>query len=106
MATRVRQSAEKTLLCATRLWGVAPTIATLRAGVRHVVRKQGFSLAQIDAAERKLVAKGLLVVGGSGTGKSVRLTDKAAKVSCATTKLSPWTNKGYPGASLAGRRRR
>jgi len=106
VATRVRQSAVKTYLCAVRLWALSPTVPTLRSGVRHVVRKQGFAPREIDKAERALVTQGMVELGGQRTGKSVRLTPKASSISCSTTKLAPWTNAGYPGAALAGRGRR
>lgn len=109
MATKRRKaSIEKTLLCATRFWGFGPMgphqdrIPTLRAGVRHVVRKQGFTSAEIARAERKLVREGKLVAKGKGTGASLVLTDKGDRVSCRSVRLSPWTDAPYPGARLAG----
>lgn len=94
-----------TLLCAVKFWSVDKTgkTPTLRRGVRHVVRKQGFSPAAIDRAERELVREGKLAVGGARSGKTLKLLDD---VSCSTVKLSPWTDDGYPGASLDGRKRR
>lgn len=116
MGKRVKASVKKTLLCATRFWGIEhsltgkwkqegkSTLPTLRSGVRHVVRKQGFSSAEIEKAERQLVSEGLLVRGGQNQGASLALTAKASKVSCSTMKLAPWTDDPYPGSTLDGRR--
>ena len=93
-----------TLLCAIKFWSIdRGKTATLRSGVRHVVRKQGFSPAAIDRAERELAREGKLQVGGKRSGKTLKLLDD---VNCSTVKLSPWTDDGYPGASLDGRKRR
>ncbi len=99
----------KTLLCAIKFWSIdGGKTPTLRAGVRHVVRKQGFSIAAIDQAERELIREGKIQRGFNlgekrrGT-KSLRLLDT---VDCSTVKLAPWTDDGYPGASLDGRKRR
>lgn len=101
---RTKHDADTTLLCAVRFWSVAPGVSTLRAGVRTVVRRQGFSSAEIDAAERRLIAAGLY----ERTGKTVKLTPAAASRSCKRVSLVPWTNDGHPGARLAraSRRRR
>lgn len=77
---------------------------TLSSGVRHVVRRQGFTPAEIDRAERELVREGKLEVDRRGA-KSLRLTDKGNTVSCANVKLSPWTDDPYPGSALTSRRR-
>ena len=102
-----RQAApvRKTLLCAIKFWSIDKSgkTPTLRSGVRHVVRKQGFSPAAIDRAERELVREGKIAVGGKRSGKTLQLLDD---VSCSTVKLSPWTDEGYPGAALSGRRRK
>jgi hypothetical protein len=92
------------LLCAIKFWSIdAGKTSTLRAGVRHVVRKQGFSPVAIDRAERELVREGKIQVGGKRTGKTLKLLDD---VSCSTVKLSPWTDDGHPGASLTGHKRK
>ncbi len=93
-----------TLLCAIKFWSIDKgKTPTLRAGVRDVVRKQGFSPAAINRAERELAREGKLAVGGKRSGKTLRLLDD---VDCSTVKLSPWTDDGHPGASLSGRRRK
>lgn len=95
----------KTLLCAIKFWSIDKSgkTPTLRKGVRHVVRTQGFKPAAIDRAERELIREGKIAVAGGRTAKTIRLLDD---VSCSTVKLSPWTDDGYPGASLSGRRRK
>ena len=108
MAARQRKNAKTTLLCATRFWSLGwrerdNSTPTLSSGVRHVVRKQGFTPKQIDAAERALVREGRLEVGRSGA-KSLRLTDKGNRVNCTSVKLSPWTDDPYPGKDLTARR--
>lgn len=110
MSTRRKADAKTTLLCATRFWSLGwrehdNKTPTLSAGVRTVVRRQGFTPKQIDQAERALVREGKLEVGRSGA-KSLRLTDKGNKVSCKHVKLAPWTDDQYPGAALTSRRRR
>jgi hypothetical protein len=111
MAKRRRADVKTTLLCATKFWArsgiqreaLAPRTTTLRAGVRHVVRKQGFAPAEIDRAERALIREGKLERGARpGT---LRLTDKGQATRCDSVKLAPWTDDAYPGASLSGRRR-
>lgn len=109
MATkRKKATIERTILCATRFWSFGPMartadrIPTLRQGVRHVVRKQGFTSDQITRAERKLVREGKLVAKGSGSGATLVLTDKGDRVGCSTVRLSPWTDKQYPGSRLSG----
>lgn len=108
MPPRRKASAKTTLLCATRFWSQgwrerSNATPTLSSGVRHVVRKQGFTPKQIDAAERALVREGKLEVGRGGA-KSLRLTDKGNRVSCTSVKLSPWTDDPYPGKDLTARR--
>jgi len=98
---------ERTLLCATRFWSLGgergkATTPTLLQGVRSVVRKQGHKPAEIDAAIRRLEKKGLIEVSGARTAKTIRLTTTGGKVGCATVRLSPWTDDGYPGANLSG----
>lgn len=88
-------SAATTLLCATRFWALrsSPTTATLRSGVRHVVRKQGFSPAEIDRAERTLIKRGLLRRGGARSGSSLALTERGFKITsraCPRVSLAPW----------------
>jgi len=105
MAKRRKSSIKQTLLCATRFWSFGwrernNSTATLRQGVRHVVRKQGFSSAEIVKAERELIRDGKLEAKGSGGGATLRLTNKGNKVSCGRVKLAPWTDSQYPGASL------
>jgi hypothetical protein len=93
-----------TLLCAIKFWSIDDgKTATLRSGVRSVVRKQGFTPAAIDRAERELAREGKIQVGGTRSGKTLKLLDD---VNCSTVKLAPWTDDGYPGASLSGRRRK
>ena len=99
---RRRASAKKTLLCAAKFWQISPGVATLRKGVRHVARKQGFSPAELSRAERQLVTEGKLEKTSRG---EVRVTPKGQREACSTVKLSPWTDAGYLGASLSGRRR-
>jgi len=91
-----------TLLCAVKFWSIdGGNTPTLRSGVRHVVRKQGFAPATIDRAERELVREGKLAIGGGKrSGKTLKLLDD---VNCSNVKLAPWTDDGYPGASLSGR---
>jgi len=109
MPPRRKASAKTTLLCATRFWSTGwrernNATPTLSSGVRHVVRKQGFTPKQINAAERALVREGKLEVGGQRYGKTLRLTDKGNRVSCTSVKLSPWTDDPYPGKDLTARR--
>ncbi len=104
---RRRSSVKHTLLCATRFWSIDDgTTPTLSSGVRSVVRRQGFSTAEINKAERELVKSGRIEVAGRGTGKTIKLTSAGSRVRCSMVSLAPWTNAGYPGAALAGRRRR
>jgi hypothetical protein len=104
MSKRRPAPVRTTLLCAVKFWSIDDgKTPTLRAGVRHVVRKQGFSPAAIDRAERELVREGKLAVGGARGGKTLKLLDD---VNCSTVKLAPWTDDGYPGASLSGSRSR
>ena len=109
--SRYHTGVERTLLCATRFWSMTKTrgtatVPTLLSGVRHVVRKQGFTPAAIDKALKKLEAKGLVVTGGARTAKTIALTAQGGRVGCATVRLSPWTDNGNPGAQLEGARRR
>lgn len=95
-----------TLLCAIKFWSIdkAGKTPTLRQGVRHVVRKQGFTTAAIYRAERELIREGKIAVSGTyKNSKTIRLLDD---VNCSGVKLAPWTDDGYPGASLSGRKRR
>jgi hypothetical protein len=108
---RSRADVKTTLLCATRFWSLGwrehdNRIPTLRSGMRHVVRKQGFSPSEIDRAERELIRDGKLEASGQRKGKSLRLTNEGNRVSCAAVELSPWTDDSYPGSALSGRRRR
>jgi hypothetical protein len=110
MAARQRKDVKTTLLCAVKFWSIDKSgkTPTLRAGVRHVVRKQGFTPAAIDRAERELIREGKIQVlrnfGVTRRGsKSIKLLDD---VDCSTVKLAPWTDDGYPGAALTARRRR
>jgi hypothetical protein len=107
---RRKADVKTTLLCATRFWSLGwrerdNRTPTLSSGVRHVVRRQGFTPKEIDRAERELVREGKLEVGRGGA-KSLRLTDAGNRVSCANVKLAPWTDDPYPGAALTSRRRR
>jgi hypothetical protein len=91
------QSPKATLLCAIRFWGVSPGVPTLRRGVRHVVRKQGVSPAEIDRAERALVRGGLIQLSGKRSGRAVALTPKGMRVAsraCPNVHLPPW--RPYP----------
>ena len=111
MPTRRKADVKKTLLCATRFWSTGwrerdNRIATHSSGVRHVVRRQGFTTKQIERAERDLVREGKLEKTGPGYGRTLRLTDKGNKVSCSTVRLSPWTDQPYPGAALTSSSRR
>lgn len=111
MSARYHTGVERTLLCATRFWSMTKTrntatVPTLLQGVKHVVRKQGFSAAAINGAIKKLEAKGLITTGGVRSGKTIALTSQGGRVGCATVRLSPWTDDGYPGASLEGARKR
>jgi hypothetical protein len=104
MAARKPAPVRTTLLCAIKLWSIDKgKTPTLRSGVRHVVRKQGFAPAAINRAERELVREGKIAIGGQRSGKTLRLLDD---VSCSSVKLAPWTDDGYPGAQLDGRRKR
>lgn len=120
MATRTKKSAARTLLCATKFWShcydggggdiLAPLfnkpegcVSTLRRGVRSVVRRQGFTPKQIDAAERFLVKNGFLERRNNRSASSLRVTQKGRRVSCSTTNLAPWTDSQYPGSRLSGR---
>jgi hypothetical protein len=102
-----RQAApvRKTLLCAVKFWSVDKTgkTPTLRSGVRHVVRNQGFSTQAIVRAESELIREGKLAASGHRSAKTLKLLDD---VNCSSVKLSPWTDDGYPGASLSGRSRK
>lgn len=102
-----RQAApvRKTLLCAIKFWSIdGGKTPTLRQGVRHVVRKQGFTTDAINRAERELAREGKIAVRGTyKNSKTIQLLDD---VNCSTVKLAPWTDDGYPGASLSGPRRR
>lgn len=107
---RRKADVKRTLLCATRFWSLGwkardNSTPTLRAGVRHVVRKQGFTPAEIDKAERELVREGKLEVAGVRSGKTLRLTDKGNRADCKLVKLAPWTDSQYPGAALTGPRK-
>ena len=107
---RRKADVKKTLLCATRFWSLGwrerdNSTATLSSGVRHVVRKQGFTPQEINRAERELVREGKLEVERGGA-KSLRLTDAGNRVSCTNVKLAPWTDDPYPGAALTSRRKR
>lgn len=109
--TRKKASIERTILCATRFWSMGwrtrdNKIGTLRGGVRHVVRKQGFTTAAIVKAERALVKAGKIELKGKGSGATIRLTDRGNRVSCARVKLAPWTNAKYKGSELTGGRRK
>lgn len=124
MAAREHVGVERTILCATRFWGGgrynpsgpgwnktswskgAMPHGTLLQGVKHVVRKQGFTTAAINKALRKLEKIGAVEVGGRAHGKTIRLTEKGGKVGCSTVKLAPWTNDEYPGSRLQGVRRK
>jgi|WetSurMetagenome_2_1015567.scaffolds.fasta_scaffold877543_2 hypothetical protein len=98
--TRRGAPVRTTLLCAIKFWSIdGGKTATLRSGVRHVVRKQGFTSAAIDRAERELAREGKLVRSGA----TLKLLDD---VNCSTVRLAPWTDAGYPGASLSGRRKK
>lgn len=108
--SRRKADVKTTLLCATRFWSLGwrkhdNSTPTLSAGVRSVVRRQGFTPKEIDKAERELVREGKLEVNRSGA-KSLRLTDKGNQVRCANVKLAPWTDDPYPGRALTSRRRR
>lgn len=104
-ATRKPAPVRKTLLCAIKFWSIDKkgNTPTLRSGVYHVVRKQGFESRAIGRAEKELIREGKIATSGTGTGKALKLTDT---VDCSTVKLAPWTDDGYPGASLDGRKRR
>jgi hypothetical protein len=107
---RHKADVKTTLLCATRFWSLGwrerdNSTPTLSSGVRHVVRKQGFTPKEIDRAERELVREGKLEIHRRGA-KTLRLTDEGNRVSCTNVNLAPWTDDPYPGAALAGRRRR
>lgn len=108
---RERVGLERTILCATRFWSVAraargTTTPTLARGVLDVVRRQGFSSTQISAAMRKLKRGGFIKTGGTRSGRTIALTEKGGRVGCARVRLAPWTDDGYPGASLHGARRK
>jgi hypothetical protein len=105
-AKRVKHDAKTTLLCAVRFWSVTPGVPTLRSGARHVALKQGYSAAQLNKAERELIREGLLERGKSGGrgAATLRVTPAARKRSCVRVRLAPWTNDGYVGADLKGRR--
>ena len=92
----------QTYLCAVKFWRTAPNVDTLASGVRHVVRSQNFKSSDIYQTERKLEQKGLITVTGR-LYKNVGLTAKGERQArCGSVKLSPWTDKGYPGAELDG----
>lgn len=108
---RRKANVKTTLLCATRFWSLGwrdrdNSTPTGSSGVRHVVRKQGFTTDEINRAERELIREGKLEVGGKKHGKTLRLTDAGNRVSCTNVKLAPWTDDPYPGAALTSRRRR
>lgn len=113
MAARHKVGVERTLLCAVRLWSIDGMIGGRNVGttptharaVRQVVRKQGYTSAQIATAERRLIRGGFVKMGG-GHHKTIALTPKGGRVGCATVKLAPWTNEGYPGATLRGLKKR
>lgn len=102
-----------TLLCALRFWGGAgfpgrgTTTPTLRKGVRKVARTQGITPRELDAAERKLVKKGLVARPRRGV---IALTEKGLKLSsrvCRGVSLAPWDAKAtFPFAGARRRRRR
>lgn len=111
MARRRKADVKKTLLCATRFWSIGwrehdNRTATSSSGVRHVVRKQGFTTGEINRAERELIREGKLEVSGKKHGKTLRLTDAGNRVSCSSVRLAPWTDDQYPGAALTSRRRK
>ncbi len=86
------------LLCATRFWSLrgSPTTPTLRAGVRHVVRKQGVTPREIDKAERILVRRGLVELSYGTKASTLRLTPKGLKLTgraCPRIDLPPWDNR-------------
>ena len=99
---RERVGIERTILCATRFWGLGPTTPTLLKGVRNVVRKQGFSGPEVSKALTKLERGGFVKVAGRHSAPTIVLTPKGNKVSCGTVKLAPWTNDEYPGSQLSG----
>jgi hypothetical protein len=110
--SRQKADVKTTLLCATRLWSLGwrekdNSTPTLSRGVRYVMRRQGFSPAEISRAERELVREGKLEISGRKSGKALRLTDKGNAVSCARVALAPWTDDEYTGTQLGrGKRRR
>lgn len=92
----------QTYLCAVKFWRSARGVATLASGVRHVVRSQTFKSSDIYQIERELEREGLITISGK-LYKSVGLTTKGERqAKCDSVKLSPWTDKGYPGAELDG----
>lgn len=103
---REKVGIERTVLCATRFWSMTrsrgATTPTLLKGVRSVVRKQGFSGPEVSKALTKLERAGFIKTGGAHSAKTIALTPKGGKVGCATVKLAPWTNDGYPGSRLKG----
>ena len=104
MTKRVSAPVEKTLMCAVKLWSIdRGRTPTLLQGVRHVVRKQGHSPAHVDRAIRELTRRGAITISGGRSAKTIKLNDD---VSCGNVKLAPWTDDGYPGANLAGSRKR
>jgi len=101
--SRAKANLARTYLCAVKLWRTAASIPTLASGVRHVVRKQGFSSKDIYAQERKLQRHDIIKMS-EGANKTVRLTrwgNLAVSGKCQNVRLSPWTDPGYPGAELA-----
>lgn len=103
MSKRKHANVETTLMCAVKFWRIGADTPTLMAGVRHVVRKQGFAPTQINRAVRELSRRGDIRLGGKRTGKTVQLM---RDVNCSTVKLAPWTDDGNPGAQLSGARRK
>lgn len=117
MARRRRRRAplKKTVLCAVKFWSGTGSpghplykkrTATLRSGVRHVARKQGYSTSEIERAERELERDGLIIRRGKGTGATLKTTPKGSRQSCKSVKLAPWTDEQYPGSQLEGTRRK
>lgn len=97
---RKKASLKLTYLCSVKFWRASPAVATLASGVRHVVRKQGYKSPDIYKAENLLQRDGLINMSG-GLHKTVKLTSQGEnRARCRQVKLAPWTNKGYPGASL------
>jgi len=87
-------SPKATLLCAIRFWSFDKQGGpTLRRGVRHVVRAQGITPAQIDRAERALIRGGYVQLSGKRSGKAIGLTAKGRRTAaraCPAVPLPPW----------------